>query len=50
MRHVLLVVVVILLANPASATLQRTFVSHKGLDTNPCSVDMPCRSFAVAIT
>ena len=34
----------------ASATSQRTFVSHSGLDTNPCSVDSPCRSFAAAIT
>src|SRR5437764_10591866 len=36
---------------PAQATLRnRTFVSGNGLDTNPCSVAQPCRTFAFAIT
>ncbi len=34
----------------AANAAQRTFVASYGLDTNPCSVTQPCRSFAVAIT
>src|SRR6188768_3004004 len=30
-------------------TVQRTFVSTAGDDTNPCSATQPCRSFATAI-
>jgi hypothetical protein len=37
------------LALPAHAgTLTRTFVSAAGLDTNPCTVTQPCRTFAAA--
>lgn len=35
---------------PAAAQANRTFVSGQGLDTNPCSLPAPCRSFAQAIT
>ena len=28
----------------------RTFVASSGKDTNPCTVDKPCRTFAAAIT
>src|ERR1700747_3462028 len=34
----------------ASAQLSRTAVSINGLDTNPCSVASPCRSFNKAIS
>jgi hypothetical protein len=34
----------------AEAQANRTFVSGKGVDTNPCSLSAPCRSFAQAIT
>src|SRR5262245_44263498 len=33
----------------AHAASQRTFVSGLGLDTNPCSLTAPCRSFAGAL-
>jgi hypothetical protein len=33
----------------AFATVQRTFVSASGSDAQPCSVTLPCRSFAAAI-
>lgn len=33
----------------ALATAQRTFVSVTGSDSQPCSVSLPCRSFAAAI-
>jgi parallel beta-helix repeat protein len=42
-------VVALLSTVPAWGTAQRTFVSHSGLDTNLCSIDSPCRSFAAAI-
>jgi len=29
---------------------QRTFVASNGLDTNPCTIALPCRSFAYALT
>src|SRR5512133_3487665 len=39
-----------LLASPGAAALaQRTFVASNGQDTNPCSITLPCRSFATAI-
>jgi len=38
-----------LVAAPASAGSQRTFVSTSGSDTNPCSLVAPCRSFQVAV-
>ena len=43
------ILVAALVTIPALGTTQRSFVSHNGLDTNPCSVDSPCRSFATAI-
>jgi len=39
-----------LAATDVSATAQRTFVSGAGADANPCTLTMPCRSFATAIT
>jgi hypothetical protein len=39
----------LLCASAAQATSQRTFVSGTGLDTNPCSLSAPCRSFAGAL-
>ena len=33
----------------AAAAAQRTFVASNGLDSNPCSVSAPCRSFGTAI-
>ena len=32
-----------------AALVQRTFVASTGLDTNPCSIVQPCRSFAAAM-
>jgi hypothetical protein len=44
-------VLTIVHAAPAAAqTANRTFVSGHGVDTNPCSITSPCRSFAQAIT
>lgn len=37
------------LATAVLAAPQRTFVASKGLDTNPCSLASPCRSFDTAI-
>src|SRR5437868_15460304 len=37
------------LAGPAFASLNRTAVSINGVDTNPCSVTAPCRSFSAAL-
>jgi hypothetical protein len=34
----------------AGATTQRTFVASNGNDANPCSLALPCRSFAAALT
>ncbi len=39
----------LLFATPAVATFQRTAVASYGLDTNPCTIASPCRSFNVAI-
>jgi hypothetical protein len=36
-------------ATLAGATVQRTAVASYGLDTNPCTIAFPCRSFAAAI-
>jgi hypothetical protein len=38
-----------LAAPPALALVQRAFVASYGLDTNPCSLALPCRSFDIAI-
>ena len=35
---------------PAAFGAQRTFVLSTGVDTNPCSIAAPCRSFATALT
>ena len=34
----------------ANAAAQRTFVASTGVDTNPCTLTLPCRSFATAIS
>jgi hypothetical protein len=34
---------------PDAFAAQRTFVSSTGVDTNPCSIVAPCRSFATAL-
>jgi hypothetical protein len=36
-------------ASLAAGTATRTFVSGKGLDSNPCTLASPCRTFAVAV-
>lgn len=47
----LLALIAAVLAMPAHAQNTRSFVSaQSGLDTNPCSRSMPCRTFAHAIT
>ena len=42
--------VLLFCAHDALATAQRTFVASNGIETNPCSLTQPCRSFAAAIT
>lgn len=42
-------VVVLSLAGGTAGAVQRTFVASTGLDTNPCSLTQPCRSFTAAI-
>jgi RHS repeat-associated protein len=37
------------IAVPDAAALQRTFVASYGVDANPCTLPMPCRSFGVAL-
>jgi hypothetical protein len=39
-----------ILSGSAWAQANRTFVSGHGVDTNPCSLAAPCRSFAQALT
>lgn len=34
---------------PGHATIQRTFVATSGVDANPCTLTLPCRSVAAAI-
>jgi len=48
-RSGLVMILAMLVADPALALAQRTFVSGLGVDTNPCSIAAPCRSFDVAI-
>src|SRR5262245_30854106 len=38
-----------LASTAAHGAAQRTFVASSGVDTNPCSINLPCRSFAMAI-
>jgi hypothetical protein len=45
-----LIFIVLLAASiEAGAAAQRTFVASNGADTNPCSINLPCRSFGTAI-
>ena len=44
----LVVATLAVLAMPAFAA-QRTFVASDGVDTNPCTLHLPCRGFAAAI-
>jgi hypothetical protein len=44
----LLTFVVIALATTIPAHAQRVFVSGQGLDTNPCTMTQPCRTFQMA--
>lgn len=39
-----------LVASLSVTAAQRTFVSGGGVDGNPCTITLPCRSFAAAIT
>lgn len=41
---------VLLLAAPEAFAAVRTWVSPSGFDTNPCTLQAPCRNFAAAIT
>src|SRR5882672_4162314 len=43
------VLILILIASPALAQLNRSAVSVKGSDTNSCAVNSPCRSFTAAL-
>ena len=43
------IAVLAIVAAPAYAATQRTFVASTGSDANPCSIVAPCRSFAAAI-
>ena len=44
-----LVLAAVAAATPALA-VQRTFVASTGADTNPCTLTLPCRGFAAAVT
>src|SRR5438445_10440722 len=44
------VVVAVLSTFPAWGIQQRSFVSGSGSDSNPCTIDLKCRSFAAALT
>jgi hypothetical protein len=46
----LVLVVLVLSSAGAEAQLVRTWVSTVGSDSNPCSRDLPCRTFGAAIT
>ncbi|HEY0140421.1 MAG TPA: right-handed parallel beta-helix repeat-containing protein [Thermoanaerobaculia bacterium] len=51
MKHFLAVVVVVFsMVGSAYAGLDRTAVSLNGSDTNPCSLQLPCATFAKAIS
>jgi len=43
------IAVTVAAVTPAQALSQRTFVASTGLDTNPCSLPLPCRTFGAAI-
>jgi hypothetical protein len=40
----------LLIAQPAAALLNRTFVASTGINTGSCAVSAPCRTFAYALT
>jgi hypothetical protein len=44
------ILLVVLFATASMAQAGRTFVSGAGLDTNPCSLTSPCRTFTQAIS
>ena len=46
--HVALALVLSCLATTA-AGIQRTFVASSGVDTNPCNLPAPCRTFGAAM-
>jgi hypothetical protein len=50
-RTIIAVIVAIgaLISTPALAVSQRTFVRSDGVDSNPCSLVAPCRSFGAAM-
>jgi hypothetical protein len=51
MRAQIIVVMIVAAAAVADASAaQRTFARSDGVDTNPCSIASPCRSFSAAIT
>jgi hypothetical protein len=41
--------ILMLASTVASGAAQRTFVASNGVDSNPCSIVQPCRSFGAAI-
>ena len=45
----MVLIVATLVTAGAAHAVQRTFVASTGLDTNPCSLTQPCRSFGAAI-
>ena len=48
-RRTILVLILLAAAPALFATQDRSAVSRNGLDTNPCSVASPCRSFTSAM-
>jgi hypothetical protein len=48
MTRTAFILALIVTALASSAHAQRVFVSGKGLDTNPCTVTQPCRTFLQA--
>ena len=48
--RILTAALMLLVSASLFAQTQRTFVSFSGLDTNPCSRQLPCRNFGAAIT
>src|SRR4029077_7216059 len=49
MRYLSPFLSILLLLSPGAMAAQRAFVSGLGSDANPCSITLPCRSFAVAL-
>src|SRR5713226_2263054 len=44
-----LALIIAFAAVPSAYSAPRTFVSSAGLDTNPCTLAAPCRSFTAAL-